>query len=206
MANIEDRIKHQASNGMLTKLRGTLSEYFLEKDRDEYIRAKKEEYRSLYPDTRLETDEEYNSRIANIENPTDDDMIRKLINITPEITFDEWCNNEKINQQFTPKDNYDADIDNWLLNSEDYKSYKKQKVNSEIEKSTVTISTGKTFDANTQAISNMMAGILASETLNETQSVWRLADNSEPIITIDELREAHALAIKKYATIKSIGG
>lgn len=69
----------------------------------------------------------------------------------------------------------------------------------------VTTSTGNTFDANTEARQNMADAILASDTLGMTETVWRLADNSEALIGIVELREAHALAIQKYAEIKGIG-
>lgn len=69
----------------------------------------------------------------------------------------------------------------------------------------VTTSKGNTFDAYPQARQDMADAILASSTLGVTETVWRMADNSEVLITLDELKEAHALAIQEYARIKGIG-
>ena len=70
---------------------------------------------------------------------------------------------------------------------------------------TVTSSKGNVFDANSQSRQNMSDTILASDTLGITKTVWRMADNSDVQIDISELKEAHALAIKRYAEIKGIG-
>ena len=50
----------------------------------------------------------------------------------------------------------------------------------------------------------MADAILISESTGNTESIWRLADNTDKTITIAELREAHALALNKYAKIKAI--
>ena len=68
----------------------------------------------------------------------------------------------------------------------------------------VTTSFGNTFDANLEARQNMADAILISEATGTAESVWRLADNSSKVITITELREAHALALNEYAKIKAI--
>lgn len=70
---------------------------------------------------------------------------------------------------------------------------------------TVTTSSGKTFDANNQARLDMQSGITAAIYQKKTKERWRLADNSEKEITLDELQEASALAIQAYATVKKIG-
>lgn len=70
---------------------------------------------------------------------------------------------------------------------------------------TVTSSKGNIFDADSQARQDMADAILASSTLGVTETVWRMTDNSEVLITLDELKEAHALAIQEYARIKGIG-
>ena len=81
----------------------------------------------------------------------------------------------------------------------------KSKVIESLEKLVVTTANGNTFDANIESRVNMADAILASETLGLTENIWRLADNSEVLIGIAELREAHALALQAYATVKSIG-
>jgi hypothetical protein len=68
----------------------------------------------------------------------------------------------------------------------------------------VTTSLGNTFDANLESRQNMADAILISESTGTTDSAWRLADNTSKTITITELREAHALALNKYAKIKAI--
>lgn len=77
-------------------------------------------------------------------------------------------------------------------------------IQKEIDKLVVTTSKGHTFDANSEARQNMTDAIIASETLKQTQTYWNLADYSRVLIDIDELREAHALAILEYAKVKQI--
>lgn len=69
---------------------------------------------------------------------------------------------------------------------------------------TVTSTAGNEFDANLEARQNIADGILASTTLGLTQTTWRLADNTEVLIDITELKEVQALAIQKYAQVKGI--
>lgn len=73
-----------------------------------------------------------------------------------------------------------------------------------VNEMTVTTTAGNEFDANLEARQNMADGILASTTLGLTQTTWRLADNTEVLIDIAELKEAQALAIQRYAEIKGI--
>jgi len=70
---------------------------------------------------------------------------------------------------------------------------------------TVTTTAGNTFDANNQARLDMQNAITASDYLLIIETVWRLADDSEVLIQLDELKEALALAIQEYARVKSIG-
>jgi|GEM_PF-1597317 len=82
--------------------------------------------------------------------------------------------------------------------------FKKAEINRQLSTLTVTTSSGNTFDAYIQARQDMADAILASSTLGVTETAWRMADNSEVLITLDELKEAHALAIQEYARIKGI--
>jgi len=75
----------------------------------------------------------------------------------------------------------------------------------QLEVLTVTTTNGNTFDANNQARLDMSNGIQVSEILNVTETVWRMADDSEVLIQIAELKEALALALTEYARIKGIG-
>lgn len=82
---------------------------------------------------------------------------------------------------------------------------KKQAIALQVSTLTVTTNLKHVFDANSQARQDMADAILASSTLGITETIWRMADNSEVSITLDELKEAHALAIQEYARIKGIG-
>ena len=82
---------------------------------------------------------------------------------------------------------------------------KKQAIAQQLATLTVTTSNGNVFDATLEARQNMADAIIASSTLGSTTTAWRMADNSEVLITLDELKEAHALAIQEYARIKGIG-
>ena len=81
----------------------------------------------------------------------------------------------------------------------------KARLEKELAALAVTTSNGNTFDANLESRANMADAILASETLGLTENIWRLTDNTEVLVPIGELREAHALALQAYATAKSIG-
>ena len=80
----------------------------------------------------------------------------------------------------------------------------KQEVAKQLSTLTVTTSKGNTFDANNQARLDMQNAITASDFLCVTETTWRLADDSEVLIQLDELKEALALAIQEYARIKGI--
>lgn len=89
--------------------------------------------------------------------------------------------------------------------AEQLEAERKAEIERQLAAITVASSKGNVFDANMQARQNMADAILASDTLGITQTVWRMADNSDVQIDISELKEAHALAIKRYAEIKGIG-
>jgi hypothetical protein len=71
----------------------------------------------------------------------------------------------------------------------------------EQKKMIVTISTGKTFDADSTSRINMVAGILASSFAGLTTTNWKLADNTIVEITLDELKEANLVALTTFGNI-----
>ena len=89
--------------------------------------------------------------------------------------------------------------------AEEIAAAEKQAITEQLASLTVTTNAGHVFDAYTQARQDMADAILASATLGITETVWRLADNSEVTVSLDELKEAHALAIQAYAKVKGIG-
>ena len=70
-----------------------------------------------------------------------------------------------------------------------------------IHKLTVTTSAGNTFNANSEAMLNMLAAIQAAETLSISESKWRLADNTLVTITLNELKEAQALSVQAMGEV-----
>lgn len=81
----------------------------------------------------------------------------------------------------------------------------KAQISKQLEELTVTTTKGNTFDANSQARLDISNGILVSQALGVTETVWRMADNKEVLVTVDELKEALALALTEYAKVKGIG-
>ena len=81
----------------------------------------------------------------------------------------------------------------------------KAQIAKQLEELTVTTAKGNTFDANSQARLDISNGILVSQALGVTETVWRMADDKELLVTVDELKEALALALQEYARVKGIG-
>ena len=81
----------------------------------------------------------------------------------------------------------------------------KAEIARQLETLTVTTANGNTFDADNQARLDMQNAITASDFLGVTQTTWRMADDSEVLIELSELKEALALAIQEYARVKGIG-
>ena len=69
---------------------------------------------------------------------------------------------------------------------------------------TVTTTNGNTFDGNETARVNMTSAILSSEVIGMTEDTWKLADNTEVLVTIDELKEALALSIQEVGRIVKV--
>ena len=70
---------------------------------------------------------------------------------------------------------------------------------------TVTTTLGKVFDGRDKDQVRMLSAIQASTLLGLTESAWKLHDNTVVSVTIDELKEAHALSIQALGAI-IIGG
>lgn len=54
---------------------------------------------------------------------------------------------------------------------------------------------GLVFDGDEQSQRRMLAAIHVAEEGVITQTIWRMADNSEQVVTLDQLKEAHSKAI-----------
>ena len=65
----------------------------------------------------------------------------------------------------------------------------------------VTTTSGKIFDGNADARLNMLSAITAAGILGQTSANWKLADNTVQNVTLDELKEALALAIQRVGEI-----
>lgn len=60
---------------------------------------------------------------------------------------------------------------------------------------------GKLFDGNEPARLNIMSAIQSSELFGLTEIVWKLADNTSEVVTLDELKMALALSIQEVGRI-----
>jgi len=84
------------------------------------------------------------------------------------------------------------------------KVIEKQNADNEISKMTITVSTGKEFDATDIARINMMSAVMSASFMQQDSTVWRLANNSEVTVTVAELSEAVAKALEKFGQLKGI--
>lgn len=66
---------------------------------------------------------------------------------------------------------------------------------------TVTTQSGKTFDGNETARTDILSTLQTGELLGITETNWKLADDSVALVTRDELLEALALAIQAKGRI-----
>ena len=65
----------------------------------------------------------------------------------------------------------------------------------------VTTTNNNTFDGNESARNNMISAIIAEESLNNAEYIWKLADNTLKVISLTELKEALALSIQEVGNI-----
>ena len=65
----------------------------------------------------------------------------------------------------------------------------------------VTTVNGNEFDGNETARNNMLSAISSAEFIGKTEDYWKLADNSTKLVSLDELKEALALAIQEVGNI-----
>lgn len=54
---------------------------------------------------------------------------------------------------------------------------------------------GLVFDGHEEAQRRMLSAMHVSEKEGSTSTIWRLADNTETVVTVDQIRQAHSLAI-----------
>ena len=59
----------------------------------------------------------------------------------------------------------------------------------------------KTFDGNETARTNMISAILSADLIGKNEETWKLADNTKVLVTLVELRQALALAIREVGRI-----
>ena len=59
----------------------------------------------------------------------------------------------------------------------------------------------KTFDGNETARTNMVSAILSADLIGKNEETWKLADNTTVLVTLVELKQALALAIREVGRI-----
>lgn len=87
-------------------------------------------------------------------------------------------------------------IDGDSLNDYLFKKVRQRRV----DDSTVSFD-GLTFDADERSQRRMLSTIMAAELTGVTEILWRMHDNSDVTVTIEQLRRAHAEAILNQSSI-----
>ena len=83
----------------------------------------------------------------------------------------------------------------------DLSKYYKNLLLAKINRIKVTTSSNKTFDGNEVAQDRMARAINIANITGDTETQWKLADNTIVTVTLDELKEALNLAGKKMSEI-----
>ena len=137
-----------------------------------------------------------------------------------EVSNSKWVEGQSYNKIIIDGKNISFDKVDWRTPEEIAEAELERKnaeITRQLETLTVTISTGKTFDANNQARIDLADAIRGAETTKELidkgvlpadtvwdRTEWRMADNSMVEVTLDELKEASLLAVQTYAKVKGI--
>ena len=105
-----------------------------------------------------------------------------------------------------PPNSYSVWVDNKWVEDENLKNEfilinKKAEKELRLSQIVVTTSNGNVFDGNETARINMTSAIMSAELINKTEENWKLADNRTKLVSIDELKEALALAIQEVGNI-----
>ena len=87
---------------------------------------------------------------------------------------------------------------------EEPKINKKAQKEEFVTKMKVMISTGKVFGADRDARTNIISAILAADYTGITETEWKMEDNTIQTVTLDELKEANALALRLFGNIVGI--
>jgi hypothetical protein len=102
---------------------------------------------------------------------------------------------------YTPIEVTEELIQSELDKMSEYKEYRKVLKNKELDEIQVTISNGKTFDADRNSRNNMLSALQASEILGQSQTEWKLSDNTWSVCTVPEIKQAIALGVQKEGEI-----
>jgi len=113
-------------------------------------------------------------------------------------------------EKFVPLNSLRKDIERecpWLEYFDEQMAKSKRKA--ELDDMRVTVSSGKEFYANAESRGHMDSALGIAADFGQTETIWKLSDKMTPreqLVTIEELREARALALQEYARIMDIGG
>ncbi|MDN5054436.1 hypothetical protein [Aliarcobacter butzleri] len=107
-------------------------------------------------------------------------------------------------------DKWSEDTQSWIedeiLKNEYLTIQKKAKKVEQLNTLVVTTSQGNIFDGNETARLNMVSAIQSADLLGQISNNWKLADNTVKEISLNELKEALALSIKKVGEIVTNAG
>lgn len=102
------------------------------------------------------------------------------------------------------KDEFDVlvyEINNPILTEEQEKERLRAEKELRLNKIIVTTSNGNCFDGNLEARTNMTNVIITADIIGKTEEIWKLADNSQKLIHLTELKEALSLSIQEVGNI-----
>ena len=212
------KIELAISKGKLQGARKLLEEYYLAEDKRVWTSLKQEEYDTLFKTVVVEVPEELDE-----EGNVVTEASSYLEYIEDCISFNDWLNETRVITEEVEEVSHIEVIDGietvvidtpyqpevtelvrpYIASGvsqlvEDYISNhsglqakdKQERLNTIV----VTTSNGNSFDGNESARLNMTNAIIASDVVGQTETNWKLADNTTKVVALQELKEALVLA------------
>jgi hypothetical protein len=205
------------TNGELKPRKALVShhrDYVTDLARQAWTRAREAEHEGLYP-----------KMVANPLYVVDGEEPEMIDN--PDYTsFDEWMSEEVVTQvyvaatydtngfeltpeiqevkslvrEFIAPDYLESQLDEYLVNSAEYKAYNDSLKQKELDRVIVTTTTGKQFYGDGISRVDISDAIAIAEDTAQTSTTWKLATGLA-LVTLDELKEARMLSLQAKGAI-----
>lgn len=113
------------------------------------------------------------------------------------VVYGIWANEQWPGQEWLPDDH----VDLLVKSPEEIAAEAAATKQAMLDAITVTTTNGNTFDGDETARNNMVSAIMSADVAGQTETAWKLADNSVVVVGLPELKEALMLSIQAVGAI-----